>query len=45
MVRLHTPEAGDVVLAVAGGALGERDLVPIRDVVSGVARSAPGRPA
>lgn len=37
-------EAGDVVLAIAEGALAEADLVAMRDVVTGVARPDPGRP-
>lgn len=37
-------EAGDVVLAIADGALREQDLVPLRDVVTGAVRPDPARP-
>lgn len=37
-------EAGDVVLAVAEGALAVEDLVPMRDVVTGAVRPDPARP-
>jgi ornithine cyclodeaminase len=37
-------EAGDVVLAVAEGALDADRLVPMRDVVTGRSRAAAGRP-
>jgi ornithine cyclodeaminase len=37
-------EAGDVVMAVAEGALAPADLVPLRDLVVGTARVPPGRP-
>lgn len=37
-------EAGDVVLAVAEGALRVEDLVPMRDVVTGAVRPDPARP-
>jgi len=37
-------EAGDVVLAIADGALGAADLVPLRDVVTGAATMPSDRP-
>ncbi len=37
-------EAGDVVLAIADGALTAADLVPMRDVVTGAVRPDPARP-
>ncbi|MFI6427155.1 ornithine cyclodeaminase family protein [Promicromonospora sp. NPDC050880] len=37
-------EAGDVVLAIADGALAAEDLVPMRDVVTGAVRPDPARP-
>ncbi|RYU10652.1 ornithine cyclodeaminase family protein [Nocardioides iriomotensis] len=37
-------EAGDVVMAVAEGALAEQDLVPLRDLVAGTAVAPTGRP-
>ncbi|MFI8524964.1 ornithine cyclodeaminase family protein [Promicromonospora sukumoe] len=37
-------EAGDVVLAIADGALTAGDLVPMRDVVTGAVRPDPERP-
>jgi len=37
-------EAGDVVLAIADGALTAADLVPMRDVVVGTALPDPARP-
>ena len=37
-------EAGDVVLAIAEGALRTEDLVPMRDAVTGVVRADPTRP-
>ncbi|WP_285105288.1 ornithine cyclodeaminase family protein [Promicromonospora sp. MEB111] len=37
-------EAGDVVLAIAEGALAAGDLVPMRDVVTGAVRPDPERP-
>jgi len=37
-------EAGDVVLAVAEGALDAADLVPMREVVTGAATVPVGRP-
>lgn len=37
-------EAGDVVLAIAEGALRAEDLVPMRDVVTGAVRPDPARP-
>ncbi|MFJ3404091.1 ornithine cyclodeaminase family protein [Promicromonospora sp. NPDC090134] len=37
-------EAGDVVLAIADGALTAGDLVPMRDVVTGAVRPDPARP-
>jgi ornithine cyclodeaminase/alanine dehydrogenase-like protein (mu-crystallin family) len=37
-------EAGDVVLAIADGALAAEDLVPMRDVVAGAVRPDPARP-
>ncbi|MFD2796320.1 ornithine cyclodeaminase family protein [Promicromonospora vindobonensis] len=37
-------EAGDVVLAIADGALRAQDLVPMRDVVTGAVRPDPARP-
>lgn len=37
-------EAGDVVLAIAEGALDPEDLVPMRDVVTGAVRPDPARP-
>lgn len=37
-------EAGDVVLAIAEGALAPEDLVPMRDVVTGAVRPDPARP-
>ncbi|GAA2221027.1 ornithine cyclodeaminase family protein [Promicromonospora sukumoe] len=37
-------EAGDVVLAIADGALTAGDLVPMRDVVTGAVRPDPKRP-
>ncbi|MFD7023496.1 ornithine cyclodeaminase family protein [Promicromonospora sukumoe] len=37
-------EAGDVVLAIADGALTADDLVPMRDVVTGAVRPDPARP-
>ncbi|WP_454854152.1 ornithine cyclodeaminase family protein [Promicromonospora soli] len=37
-------EAGDVVLAIADGALAAADLVPMRDVVTGAVRPDPARP-
>lgn len=37
-------EAGDVVLAIADGALTGEDLVPMRDVVTGTVAPPPGRP-
>ena len=37
-------EAGDVVLAIADGALRAEDLVPLRDVVTGAVRPDPARP-
>ncbi|MFI2363108.1 ornithine cyclodeaminase family protein [Promicromonospora sp. NPDC019610] len=37
-------EAGDVVLAIADGALNAEDLVPMRDVVTGAVRPDPARP-
>ena len=37
-------EAGDVVLAVADGALTPHDLVPLRDVVTGAATLPTDRP-
>lgn len=37
-------EAGDVVLALREGALHTRDLVPMRDVVTGHTQPAPNRP-
>jgi ornithine cyclodeaminase/alanine dehydrogenase-like protein (mu-crystallin family) len=37
-------EAGDVIQAIAAGALREDDLVPLAALVRGEARSAPGRP-
>jgi ornithine cyclodeaminase len=37
-------EAGDVVLAIAEGALTAEDLVPLRDVVTGAVRVPRGRP-
>lgn len=37
-------EAGDVVLAIADGALRAEDLVPLRDVVTGAIRPDPARP-
>ncbi|WP_448638241.1 ornithine cyclodeaminase family protein [Geodermatophilus sp. URMC 63] len=37
-------EAGDVVLAIADGALAAEDLLPVRDVVSGAAVPGAGRP-
>jgi ornithine cyclodeaminase/alanine dehydrogenase-like protein (mu-crystallin family) len=43
-IRTSRREAGDVVLAIAGGALTERDLVPMADVVRGVAAVPDGRP-
>ncbi|MHA3704700.1 ornithine cyclodeaminase family protein [Jatrophihabitans sp. YIM 134969] len=39
-----TREAGDVVLAVAEGAVSVGDLVPMRDVVAGAVVPPPGRP-
>lgn len=37
-------EAGDVVLAIADGAVTARDLVPMRDVITGAARVPADRP-
>ncbi|MFU8876229.1 ornithine cyclodeaminase family protein [Micromonospora sp. SL4-19] len=37
-------EAGDVCLAIKEGALQARDLLPMREVVTGQTRPAPGRP-
>ncbi len=37
-------EAGDVVLAIADGALRTEDLVPMREVVTGTVRPDPARP-
>jgi ornithine cyclodeaminase/alanine dehydrogenase-like protein (mu-crystallin family) len=37
-------EAGDVLLAIADGALAAADLVPMRDVVTGAVRPDPARP-
>ncbi len=37
-------EAGDVVMAIADGALDEADLVPMRDVVTGTVTPPLGRP-
>ncbi|PUB31888.1 ornithine cyclodeaminase [Promicromonospora sp. AC04] len=37
-------EAGDVVLAIADGALRTQDLVPMRDVVTGAVHPDPARP-
>ena len=37
-------EAGDVVLAIADGALTAEDLAPMRDVVTGAVRPDPARP-
>ena len=37
-------EAGDVVLAIADGALAAEDLVPVRDVVTGAVRPDPTQP-
>jgi ornithine cyclodeaminase/alanine dehydrogenase-like protein (mu-crystallin family) len=37
-------EAGDVVLAIAEGALRAEDLVPVRDVVTAAVRPDPARP-
>jgi ornithine cyclodeaminase/alanine dehydrogenase-like protein (mu-crystallin family) len=37
-------EAGDVIAAVASGAIAEADLVTLADLVRGEARPAPGRP-
>jgi ornithine cyclodeaminase len=37
-------EAGDVVLAIAEGALAAEELVPMRDVVTGAVRPDPARP-
>ena len=37
-------EAGDVVLAIADGAIRADDLVPMRDVVTGAVRPGPDRP-
>lgn len=37
-------EAGDVVLAIADGALTAADLVPMRDLVTGTVSPAPDRP-
>ncbi len=43
-VRAAMREAGDVVLAIAEGALAESDLLTLRNVVTGVAAVPPGRP-
>ena len=37
-------EAGDVVLAIADGAVTARDLVPMRDVITGAAKVPADRP-
>jgi ornithine cyclodeaminase len=37
-------EAGDVIQAIAAGALAEDDLVPLAALVRGEASAAPGRP-
>lgn len=43
-VAAALPEAGDVVLAIAEGALGAGDLVPMRDVVTGAVTPPADRP-
>lgn len=37
-------EAGDVILAIADGALTAADLIPMRDLLTGTAAPPPGRP-
>ena len=43
-VVVEDVEAGDVVMAIAQGALTPRDLVPVRDVVRGSVDVPSGRP-